>query len=837
MCSILNSQDCHHRERFSLNFRFSLIPVSPLGISGAYQHNDNHFLSWFHLFVYYSIMKKIFFVILPVLASLSAIAQTDQSWKVYSDTTLARVDIIVDTTTLKWIYANAHSDSEHHASIHFKNRWIDETIDSVGFRLRGNTSRDAKKKSFKVSFNSFIKGRQFYGIEKLDLNGEHNDPSIIRSKLAFELFRDAGIPASRASHVQVYINGKYYGLYVSVEHVDEEFIQKNFADDGGNLWKCLYPADLKYLGNDPLLYKNIKNGTVPAYELSTNEESGDYTKLAKLIDVINNTPANSFPDSIEKYLDVRRVLEYFAMNTLIGSWDDYRSLMNNYYLYHIPSTDRFTLIPYDYDNTFGVDWSGNNWTTANPYTYPKVASGSRPLSEKLLANNQYKDLYTHIISFYSTNVTSLPVWEQRINRLKDTITTAAINDTYRTLDYGFSVNDFNNSYSSTAYQNKHVKFGLKQFVNARNASLPAQLSSTTAPPIAYAIDYSPKYPGPHDSVMVTASCFGKIGLKEVSISYLPQGSADKKLYPMTFRPVLGTKIVEDADRWVGVVPPLGSGSTGEFQIVVTDFMDQTQLFPRHRPVTIRSTLASGATIVINEFKADNKTFADSIGEFDDWLELFNPTDSGIVLSGKYLTDKKDNLTKWKFTQPNLTLNSKSYILVWCDEQKWQSGIHTNFKLSASGEFLALTDSDGVTVIDSVTFGAQSPIPSYGRYPNGSATWALMPATPGYLNSAIDIVENNSHIPVQFALTSFPNPFNPSTTIRYSLPESQEVTLKIFDLLGREIWSASEGFQSSGSYSLQWNGVNQRGHPVGTGVYVLQIQSEKYHAAMKLLLIK
>jgi len=53
----------------------------------------------------------------------------------------------------------------HYASMHFKNKWIDETIDSIGFRLRGNTSRDTTKKSFKISFNSFSSGRKFYNIE------------------------------------------------------------------------------------------------------------------------------------------------------------------------------------------------------------------------------------------------------------------------------------------------------------------------------------------------------------------------------------------------------------------------------------------------------------------------------------------------------------------------------------------------------------------------------------------------------------------------------------------------------------------------------------------------
>ncbi|MDP1675508.1 MAG: CotH kinase family protein [Bacteroidota bacterium] len=783
-------------------------------------------------------MKKIFFVLSLIIPITNTAAQTDQSWKVYSDTTLARIDITIDTTVLKWIYANVNSDSEHHATIHFKNKWIDETVDSIGFRLRGNTSRNAKKKSFKISFNSFIKGRKLYSVEKLNLNGEHNDPSIIRSKLSFDLFNDAGVTASRASHAEVYINGAYYGLYVSVEHVDEEFIQKNFSDDGGNLWKCLYPADLKYLGSDPMLYLNVKHDAVtPAYELTTNESSNDYAKLAKLIDVISNTPANTFPDSIEKYLDVRRVLEYFALNTLIGSWDDYRANMNNYYLYHIPSEDKFTLIPYDYDNTFGVDWFNIDWTTAAPYNFPKLNSSARPLSEKLLTNNQYKDLFTHIISFYRSNVTLLPLWESRIDRLKDTITAAAANDVYRTLDYSFTMNDFHNSYSSSSYQNKHVKFGLKQFVNARNASLPAQLSYTNAAPIVYHIDYSPKNPGPNDSIIVTASCFGNAGLKDVGISFLPLGSVTKKPYPMKFAPIVRTKIVEEADRWIGVIHPLGAGNSGTFQIVITDSLNQTQLYPRHTSLTIKTSSVAGVNIVINEFKADNKTFADSIGEFDDWVELFNPTSSPIILTGKYLTDKKDNLAKWKFTQPNLTLSAHEFKIIWCDEQEWQVGIHTNFKLSAGGEFLALTDSDGVTVIDSITFGAQSSSVSYGRFPDGSVPWTFMPATPGAANASVNAVSNNTAIPNQFELSAFPNPFNPSTTIRYSIPGAQTVSIKIFDVLGREVKYFYEGAKETGSYSLRWDGRTTSGVMVGSGIYYLRIETENFSMTKKLMVMK
>ena len=112
----------------------------------------------------------------------------------------------VDPEDLEWMYDNVESDSMHLATLQFQNAFINETVDSIGFRLRGNTSRNADKKSFKVDFNHFISGREFYGLQKLNLNGEHNDPSIIRSKLSWDFYEDIGMKSSRASHATLYIN-------------------------------------------------------------------------------------------------------------------------------------------------------------------------------------------------------------------------------------------------------------------------------------------------------------------------------------------------------------------------------------------------------------------------------------------------------------------------------------------------------------------------------------------------------------------------------------------------------------------------------------------------------
>ena len=116
---------------------------------------------------------------------------------VFDSSVVARVDITVNPDTLVWLYENVESDLEFHAVFKFNNGTINETVDNIGFRLRGNTSRYSQKKSFKVSINTFESGRKFYGIEKMNLNGEHNDPSVIRSRICWEWLRSVGIAAPR----------------------------------------------------------------------------------------------------------------------------------------------------------------------------------------------------------------------------------------------------------------------------------------------------------------------------------------------------------------------------------------------------------------------------------------------------------------------------------------------------------------------------------------------------------------------------------------------------------------------------------------------------------------
>ena len=87
------------------------------------------------------------------------------------------------------------------------------------------------------------------------------------------------------------------------------------------------------------------------------------------------------------------------------------------------------------------------------------------------------------------------------------------------------------------------------------------------------------------------------------------------------------------------------------------------------------------------------------------------------------------------------------------------------------------------------------------------------------------------------MQNYPNPFNPVTTIRYDLPKPELVTLKVYDLLGQEVRTLVNERQNAGENSVFWDGQNQLGNVVGSGIYIYQFKSGGYVQGRKMLLIR
>lgn len=377
---------------------------------------------------------------------------------------VASIFIALPPTELDLLLGDSlYTDHEFLAQFTYQSTNFNLTLAQVGFRVRGNTSRNAGKKSFNIDFNKFVAGQKFLDIDNMNLLGNHNDPSQLRAWLSGKIVQQAELPASRSSYVKLFINNEYKGLYLNNEAIDDEFLQSRFInDDGGNLYKCIWGADLTYQGTNTQAYSSV-------YELKTNKTLNDYSGLIHFMEVLNTSSSNNFPCAIQEVFDVDLYLKTLVYEILIGHWDGYAGNKNNYYLYQRPSDGKFVFIEYDMDNTFGIDWFGIDWSTRNINTWQ---IDNRPLIQRLFSVPYFKDQF----NFYMQEALSNIFTENLIQDLEAKqilIQQAAFDDTYKELDYGFTNQDFTNAINSTF--GNHVTTNFNDYISNRKQSATNQL--------------------------------------------------------------------------------------------------------------------------------------------------------------------------------------------------------------------------------------------------------------------------------------------------------------------------------------------------------------------------
>ena len=157
----------------------------------------------------------------------------------------------------------------------------------------------------------------------------------------------------------------------------------------------------------------------------------------------------------------------------------------------------------------------------------------------------------------------------------------------------------------------------------------------------------------------------------------------------------------------------------EYTLPATGTQTLTAIF---EPVSAEEMIAEGITpIRINEVSAANSMYVNDYFKKNDWIELYNTTDTDIDLAGMYITDNTDKPEKYQVPADDVTLNTiipaYGYKVVWCDKLDNKGGdIHANFKLAAEGgKVMIKTDSYSDTLRYDAHIGTQS----YGRYPDGA----------------------------------------------------------------------------------------------------------------------
>ncbi len=719
-------------------------------------------------------MKRIVLCnIIALLIGLNAFGQDNFPEKepVFVDTEVVRVDIIMNPADLQTMLETLENEYEFPAVFVFTSSQRRDTVENVGFRLRGNTSLHSAKKSFKISFNSFVSGQKYFGLEKMNLNGEHNDPTIMRSKLSWEICRAFNVVSSRANFAALYINNQYYGVYINTEHIDEEFADLRFGNQDGNLYKCLYPADLGFISNDPNSYKFSGGDGERAYDLKTNIETDDYSDLAHFIDVLNNTPSSEFYQALDEVLNVNSYLRYLVIEVITGHWDGYSVNKNNYYLYHNTQTDKFEFIPYDMDNTYGIDWFSVDWAMRNIYNW-SADWENRPLYQKVLANAIYRKRFTFYMEQFLTEVFNADFLFPKIDVWKNLITPFAEADPFRALDYGWSMTYFNNSYTQ-ALNTGHVTYGLKPYITTRYSSATAMLESTNVAPIIEKVwtntpafqDNIIFYAKIEDDTQVAAQLHYSInGSQELSVDMLLENG----IYKATISPVM-------------------QSATITYYATASDISSNTSRAPITGEFSLHITQATVSNLFVNEIMASNsETLPDEFGEYDDWIEIYNAGTTNIYLGDKYLSDNLQNPDKWQF--PPISIAAGEFIIFWADEQQEQGSNHTSFKLNKSGEEVGIFDSEtnGFALINAMTYAAQEQDISYARYPDGTGNWVYcIYPSPGFPNIYTSTDELNAEI---FDFKIFPNPFNSILNLSVQHKNIEEIYINLYDIQGKVIYS-------------------------------------------------
>ena len=181
---------------------------------------------------------------------------------------------------------------------------------------------------------------------------------------------------------------------------------------------------------------------------------------------------------------------------------------------------------------------------------------------------------------------------------------------------------------------------------------------------------------------------------------------------------------------------------------------------------------------------------------------------------------------------------------------------TYCRLRVFANRVAFTDGNGgvfdttttrLLVADGAAFTALKLDPAVIKYPNGRIACYIgaapfmgqtdppkLIAAWGTSSTSVD----NYAEPTEFSLNqNYPNPFNPSTIITYNLPANENVRLIVYNLLGEEIKTLVNGLQSAGSYSTMWDGTNERGEPVGSGIYFYRLGSGNQFEVRKMALTR
>lgn len=365
-----------------------------------------------------------------------------------------------------WQYPLHYYQSLDKGDRHIGKAIIDgQPFDSVGVRFKGfsSYSRNNAKNPLNIKLDHIIKKADYQGFETIKLSNGYLDPSWLREILAYKIARKYMV-APHSNYAQVFVNGKYHGLFGNTEDVDGKFAKRYLPAGKDNvLIKGNSPlgpflgkrSSLEYLGSDTTAYYS-------AYEMKSDH---GWTELFQLIDILNN-----HPEKIEGILDMDQAIWMLAFNNVLVNLDSYSDFQQNYYLIQ-DDNGRFNFIVWDVNLAF--DGLGKPQGVTMQHDYDPLAKQQDarfPLINLVLNNPTYRKIYfAHCRTILNENF--LNDWyKDEAEKYRTLISDAVKKDSNSV----FNFEAFNKNYTETFIKEKPSPFpypGIIELMDARKEFL------------------------------------------------------------------------------------------------------------------------------------------------------------------------------------------------------------------------------------------------------------------------------------------------------------------------------------------------------------------------------
>ena len=377
----------------------------------------------------------------------------------FTPTAVNTLSITISDENWQDILDNPLDEQYHETAITFNG----VTLDSVAIRTKGGSSlssvanSSSDRYSFKVDINEYVSGQKFFGLKKFTLQNSFNDPSYMREVIAYELMDEMGVPTPEHAYVNFYVNGELFGLYLMVEAVDGEFVEKHFTNSNGDLYKPDGTgSDLLWLGDDIQSYTDIN--------LQTNEDTTDNGAFINFVESLDKGETSA--------IEVDTLLRYMSVSTSLSNLDSYHGpLAHNYYIYDDDGV--FSILPWDFNESFGTFAMDCNGVDVRELYIDEPVSGAlseRPLIANVFAEQSNLDTYHSYLTQLINGSLSSDTFNARVNEIADLIREHVQNDP--TSFYGSTY--FEQNLTSTTGQ----FYGLTSFMQYRVANMAAQLDGT-----------------------------------------------------------------------------------------------------------------------------------------------------------------------------------------------------------------------------------------------------------------------------------------------------------------------------------------------------------------------